>query len=412
MIFFLLFTVTFGLGFYHFKIPSNENILGLYTLKSLRINYNREDGFQLYVQCNRQVYSSYVLSTKAISKSAGQALRRKSYDIPTNFYPFEIEKKWLEYSGAAVAGIAGASTIRPLLLKEVSSKSQNRILIAFASIATGYGAGAWAATQFDPECSEIDEEFRQHPQKYLRFLHESMLQSVDKFVSELDQNNSPCVQIINNAAIVLCPFLENFFENLFIPTDLHVDFDRRNLTKRIEEMAVAASFDGHEIGAAELEAFFQMFGENFFGEDWRTGKRNIYIMDDLVQRYSQMFTMDLELSYDEGIENHRDSAFLLFIVPLMLLIATVTMHLVMATPVDRNPDNLTSIRGIGPSIEGRLNSIGISRYYQIASWDDEEVEIIEKRINYYGISKQKWAEQAAYLELKKQSTKYGILKVN
>ncbi len=61
------------------------------------------------------------------------------------------------------------------------------------------------------------------------------------------------------------------------------------------------------------------------------------------------------------------------------------------------PDDLTEIRGIGPVLEQRLNALGISSYYQIALWDDAEIERISPELGKFRnrVRKDNWVDGAA-----------------
>ncbi|MEM9937911.1 MAG: hypothetical protein AAF768_03610 [Pseudomonadota bacterium] len=62
-------------------------------------------------------------------------------------------------------------------------------------------------------------------------------------------------------------------------------------------------------------------------------------------------------------------------------------------------DDLEKIRGIGPMLRQLLNDIGVFYYWQIASWDNSEVAMIDEKLpGYHGrISRDQWVKQAAVL---------------
>jgi predicted flap endonuclease-1-like 5' DNA nuclease len=68
-------------------------------------------------------------------------------------------------------------------------------------------------------------------------------------------------------------------------------------------------------------------------------------------------------------------------------------------------DDLTTIRGLGPIIEQRLNDLGIYRYRQLAQMTQENAYWIAMRIHVVPgrILRDRWAEQAR----EQHSTKYG-----
>ncbi len=61
-------------------------------------------------------------------------------------------------------------------------------------------------------------------------------------------------------------------------------------------------------------------------------------------------------------------------------------------------DNLKDIKGIGLSIETLLNNLGIYHYDQIASWDKDNINWIEKELDFKGrIDREEWVSQAKIL---------------
>lgn len=61
-------------------------------------------------------------------------------------------------------------------------------------------------------------------------------------------------------------------------------------------------------------------------------------------------------------------------------------------------DDLKRIRGIGVLIEKKLNSLGISRYEQIANWAGADVDRISQLLDFRGrIERENWVEQARIL---------------
>ena len=64
----------------------------------------------------------------------------------------------------------------------------------------------------------------------------------------------------------------------------------------------------------------------------------------------------------------------------------------------RNRDELTRIKGIGPTIEKKLNRMGIKRFEQIAGWDLADVAVIDQRLAFKGrIERENWVKQARKL---------------
>lgn len=64
-------------------------------------------------------------------------------------------------------------------------------------------------------------------------------------------------------------------------------------------------------------------------------------------------------------------------------------------PADSDPDDLKKIKGIGPVLERKLNSLGITTFSQIAKLDDNGVAEIDAVLNFKGrIQRERWIEQA------------------
>lgn len=61
-------------------------------------------------------------------------------------------------------------------------------------------------------------------------------------------------------------------------------------------------------------------------------------------------------------------------------------------------DDLKKISGVGPVLEGKLNSLGIYHYSQIAAFTAEEIAQVDEVLNFKGrIERDNWLEQAAKL---------------
>ena len=64
-------------------------------------------------------------------------------------------------------------------------------------------------------------------------------------------------------------------------------------------------------------------------------------------------------------------------------------------PLNDAPDNLTRIKGIGPTIERLLFEHGVYHYDQIAAWTDAEAQWIEQMIGFAGrVEREGWIAQA------------------
>lgn len=59
-------------------------------------------------------------------------------------------------------------------------------------------------------------------------------------------------------------------------------------------------------------------------------------------------------------------------------------------------DDLKQIKGIGPSLEKKLNSIGIFSFFQIANFESEDEELVNEAIEFFPgrIKRDKWVAQA------------------
>lgn len=62
-------------------------------------------------------------------------------------------------------------------------------------------------------------------------------------------------------------------------------------------------------------------------------------------------------------------------------------------------DDLSRIKGVGPKLLAMLGDMGISRYDQIAAWNDEDVQKIDAQLGRFAgrITRDDWRTQARYL---------------
>ena len=68
------------------------------------------------------------------------------------------------------------------------------------------------------------------------------------------------------------------------------------------------------------------------------------------------------------------------------------------TPAARHKDDLKVIRGIGPVLESTLNEAEIQTWEQLAALSADEIQLIEKSIDFPGrMSRERWVEQATEL---------------
>ncbi|MGB3165413.1 MAG: hypothetical protein WBA68_01405 [Alteraurantiacibacter sp.] len=67
-----------------------------------------------------------------------------------------------------------------------------------------------------------------------------------------------------------------------------------------------------------------------------------------------------------------------------------------ATPMEEGgKDDLTRIKGIGPTLERRLNRQGVTRFAQIASWNADDIAVMDAQLKFAGrIERDNWVEQA------------------
>lgn len=63
------------------------------------------------------------------------------------------------------------------------------------------------------------------------------------------------------------------------------------------------------------------------------------------------------------------------------------------------PDDLRQIKGVGPKLNGLLNSLGVTRFDQIAAWGDSDIAEVDGYLGSFKgrISRDNWVEQADYL---------------
>src|SRR5690606_25031873 len=64
-------------------------------------------------------------------------------------------------------------------------------------------------------------------------------------------------------------------------------------------------------------------------------------------------------------------------------------------------DDLTRIKGVGPKVAAILHDLGVTRFEQIAAWDDAEVDRIDARLGAFsgGIRRDDWRAQARLLAI-------------
>jgi len=69
-----------------------------------------------------------------------------------------------------------------------------------------------------------------------------------------------------------------------------------------------------------------------------------------------------------------------------------------ATPAGP-PDELTRMKGLGPKAQATLAALGVTRYDQIAAWNETDVARIDAHMGAFKgrITRDRWVEQARYL---------------
>lgn len=61
-------------------------------------------------------------------------------------------------------------------------------------------------------------------------------------------------------------------------------------------------------------------------------------------------------------------------------------------------DDLKKISGVGPTIEKKLNRMGVKSFAQIAAWSKADIEKADAKLNFKGrIAREKWVSQAKVL---------------
>lgn len=77
-----------------------------------------------------------------------------------------------------------------------------------------------------------------------------------------------------------------------------------------------------------------------------------------------------------------------------------------ATPAAPQPvavmaggDDLTRIKGLGPKLHDLLASLGVTRFEQVASWSEADIDRIDSQLGQFAgrIRRDNWVEQAKYL---------------
>jgi predicted flap endonuclease-1-like 5' DNA nuclease len=77
-------------------------------------------------------------------------------------------------------------------------------------------------------------------------------------------------------------------------------------------------------------------------------------------------------------------------------------------------DDLTRIKGVGPKLVSLLNSLGVTRYEQIAGWSEEDIDRIDSQLGAFQgrARRDAWVEQARLLasgDMAAYEAKFGKL---
>lgn len=77
-------------------------------------------------------------------------------------------------------------------------------------------------------------------------------------------------------------------------------------------------------------------------------------------------------------------------------------------------DDLLQVKGIGPKLNALLNSLGITRFDQIAAWGAKEIDIVDGHLGAFKgrIGRDEWVHQAGLLasgNIAAFEAKYGKL---
>lgn len=78
------------------------------------------------------------------------------------------------------------------------------------------------------------------------------------------------------------------------------------------------------------------------------------------------------------------------------------------------PDNLRLIKGVGPKLNTLLNSLGVTRFDQVADWKEAEIAEVDQYLGTFSgrITRDSWIDQAKFLakdDIAGFEKKYGKL---
>ena len=79
-------------------------------------------------------------------------------------------------------------------------------------------------------------------------------------------------------------------------------------------------------------------------------------------------------------------------------VAANNSHSQVASIAELQADDLKQITGIGGMLEEKLNKMGITRFSDIASWDDTDIDRVDQELDFHGrIQRENWVDQARKL---------------
>ncbi len=79
-------------------------------------------------------------------------------------------------------------------------------------------------------------------------------------------------------------------------------------------------------------------------------------------------------------------------------VAANNSHSSVASITELQADDLKQITGIGGTLEEKLNKMGITRFKDIASWDDTDISRVDQELDFHGrIQRENWVDQARKL---------------
>ena len=78
--------------------------------------------------------------------------------------------------------------------------------------------------------------------------------------------------------------------------------------------------------------------------------------------------------------------------------ASIDANMKAAAATVDDADDLTQIKGVGPKIADKLKASGVTRFSQIAAWNEQDIAAFSEQLNFTGrIERDRWVEQAAIL---------------